>query len=259
MSGAAGGREGTGSAGAGFGAGTDADDLLRRWMAANRSLLEGTLAGTAWTRAELLYDAWARFAESWEAAAAARMSGDGAATGSPFDPAGWLRAQGGGGMADLLRWLEGPQFAETAEHWRGIVSGLREWIAYLAAVEQMKAVLAEAWIRAFRHFAEAASDLPGEALSWTPLLQLWREISGRVANETHRSPEFLAAFRDLLAAETALRRGVRARMEVMAELVGLPTRRELDDVHRSLHALRRELRRMGSAGAAQPSSGSERP
>lgn len=225
-------------------------DPFRAWIDANMAALGGR-AGPVWTRAEALYRAWAGFVEGM---ADAQASVHGAPGASPFDPAGWLRGPGAGGMADLMRWLEGPVLADLGGEARAQVRATREWVAYLTAVEQMKAVLGEAWLAAFRRFAArlgAGEAAPG----WDRVLALWEEAAEAETARVYRSSAFLAAQRDLMAAETALRRTVRARAERVAEALGLPTRAEMDDLGRSLHAMRRELRRMRDTGRPGPVGG----
>lgn len=231
------------AAGAGSGAQAGAE-LLRRWVEAHRALFEGGIAGPVWTRAEMLFEAWGRFAETIAETHAARHGGPGA---SPFDPSGWLRPEGGGGASDFLRWLEGPELADMWGEHRAALKGTREWLAYLAAEAQMKAVLGEAWIAAFRRFAEELGAAR-EALRWEPVLARWHEIAGEETARVYRSASYLAAQRDLIRAETELRGAMRARVETVSELIGLPTRRELDDLHEMMHALRRELRALKRGG-----------
>ncbi|GMG82077.1 hypothetical protein LNKW23_12900 [Paralimibaculum aggregatum] len=242
------GRAGPGAgAGAGAGEGPGAD-IFRSWVEAHRALLEsGGLAGPVWRQAELLFEAWGRFAENFAEAHAARHGGPGA---SPFDPAGWLRPEGGGGMSDFMRWLEGPELADLWGEPRAALKGTREWLAWLAADGQMKAVLGEAWIAAFRRFVEGLAGEGGPP-GWDAMVARWLAIAEEETARAYRSPAYLAAQRDLIAAETALRAGLRARIETVAELVGLPTRAELDDLHETLHGLRREMRRM-KAGRGHP-------
>ncbi len=244
---------GAGWSGSGDPGSADAAEAIRRWVAAHLSLLSAGAAGPAWARAEMLFDAWARFADAFAEAEAARQGGAGA---RPFDPMGWLRPEGGGGMADMLRWLEGPDFAED---WTGLsaaIRGTREWVAYLAAVEQIKAVAGQAWIAAFRAFLERLSAEASQTLAeegWQGVLRLWRETSGTALAELYRSPAFLIAMRDLLRAETALRAGMRARVETVAAGLGLPTRAELDDLSATVHALRREIRALRASGGGDGS------
>ena len=233
----------SGSAGTG-------SDFLREWLERNRAMLEGG-AGPLWQQCEHLYRAWAGAFEGLAGAHAARHGGPDA---SPFDPAGWLRAPGGGGMADLFRWLEGPALPGLSGLQAEGIRSAREWVAYLTATEQMKAVLAEGWLAAFRAFLDraAAEDRVGTPPGWDRMLALWHEAAAEEMARTHRRPAFLAAQRDLMRAETDLRRHLRERVEAVAGELGLPTRAELDDLHECLHGLGREMRRM-RARAREPS------
>jgi len=227
-------------------------DTLRRWIESQGALFESMGAEPA-ARAGALFRSWGTFAEAWTGAARARASGREPEAG-PFDPAGWLRAPGGGGMADLMRWIEMPGFQGAgADVWRGMVS-TREWLAYLTAVEQIKAVMAEGWIGAFRRFVEALQmgERTGEPTpdDWAGVEALWQAHSEQAITALYRSDPFLKAQADLVAAETALRARLRREADRAAEALGLPSRREFDDMADEIHRLRRELRalRKGSGG-----------
>jgi len=234
-------------------------DFFRLWLEGNRALFESG-GGPLWAQAERVFRDWSRFAEAFAAADAGRRTAEGA---SPFDPAGWLRPAGGGGMADLLRWLEGPTFAGPAGEGAEWVRGTREWLAYLAAVEQMKAGLAEGWRAAFRAFVErfaaedrAAREAGRPAPGWDRMRAVWSEVASAEMAATYRKPACLAAQRDLIRAETELRASLRGRVERVATELGLPTRAELDDLSETVHAMGRELRRMrAGARAARPGPG----
>jgi hypothetical protein len=225
-------------------------DILRRWIEAQQAAFTRG-PGHAWAQAEALHEAWARFAESFADARAERHGGPGA---SPFDPAGWLRAEGEGGMADLMRWLEGPEFSDLWAEQRRAIRETREWMAYLTALEQMKAVLGQGWLAAFRRFAERLAEMPGgdDGPRWPEIVALWQEVAGEETDRLYRSAPYLAASRDLVRAEAALRRALRARAEVLSDLLGLPTRAELDDLHETVHRLRRELRALRAAVGRSP-------
>lgn len=237
---------GTGGEGEGF-------DLFRAWIEGNRALFGEGAAGPVWVRAETVFRAWARFWDAYGAERASRRTEPGA---SPFDPAGWLRPEGAGGMADLMRWLEGPAFADLFAEERRAIRGTAAWLAYLTATEQMKTVIGEGWLRAFSAFAERLGEADGAASPvrppgqlWRRVAALWEEVADREMATVYRSPAYLAAQRDLIAAEVGLRRALRERVETYADLLGLPTRREVDDLHATVDALRREVRRLKRAGA----------
>jgi len=226
--------------------GTDARDLFRVWLDQQKALLDGSAAQASERQAEALYGAWARMLQAWSGAADERAGGPDA---SPFDPAGWLRGEGAGGMADLMRWLEGPEMADPLAPLRRQLAGTREWVAYLTATEQMRAVLAEGWLTAFRGFVHALAgrDRAREAEGEGPpplaeIERLWERHAADAIAATYRSPAFLAAQRDLMRAELDLRGVLAARVEAMGRAIGMPTRAEIDDLHAKVHALERAAR-----------------
>jgi hypothetical protein len=74
------------------------------------------------------------------------------------------------------------------------------------------------------------------------VLALWVETANEVLLETQRSEAFLSTQRDLVTASTDLRLAQQELAEFYSEMFGYPTRTELDDVHRTVTELRRELR-----------------
>jgi hypothetical protein len=231
------------------------DTLFRLWREGARVFADLAAAAArpggegedAWTRSRALSDAWVGFLEALAAAAGARAARPGA---SPFDPAGWMRAPGEGGMADLWRWLEGPEFADLFGEERRLIRETGEWARFATALEQYRLVMAEGWLRAFRRFAEGLAEAKagqategGEA-AVDRLVALWRAAADEEMARLQASEAYLAAQRDLLAAHLALRASLRARAERMAEFLGLPTRAEVDDLAETVHALGREVRRL---------------
>ena len=73
-------------------------------------------------------------------------------------------------------------------------------------------------------------------------LTIWGETANEVLLETQRSDEFLETQREVLKASTDLRLAQRTIAEFYSEMFGYPTRAELDDVHKAVTELRRELR-----------------
>lgn len=240
--------------------GTADSDLFRIWLDGSRAFLNASRGPAAgWQGAERMFATWSRFAEAFAAEHRARHGGPGE---SPFDPAGWLRAEGGGGMADLWRWMEGPDLADLFQGERTAIRETREWAAWLAALEQFRTVVGDGWMRAFKQFVRRLSTIyerdKGEERKdpdWTELVSIWREIADAEMARTHRSESFLAAQRDLIAAQIDLRQSLRARIERFSEFLGIPTRAEVDDLHRMLHEMRREITRLRAAGNGRGPAG----
>ncbi|MEL7346132.1 MAG: poly(R)-hydroxyalkanoic acid synthase subunit PhaE [Pseudomonadota bacterium] len=250
------------------------DTLFRLWREGARAFAElGADAARAeqgednpaWERMQTLSAAWSRFLDAMAAAQEERMTAPGA---SPFDPAGWMRPPGDGGMADLWRWLEGPEFADLFTEERSAVRESAEWARYAAALEQFRMVMARGWMRAFRTFAERLAAAEGgpsapedddlgparRRTAWDVVLELWRTAADEELARVQTSDAYIAAQRDLMAAHLAVRASLRARAERMAQFLGLPTRAEMDDLAETVHSLRREVaeaRRAARRAAAQ--------
>jgi hypothetical protein len=73
-------------------------------------------------------------------------------------------------------------------------------------------------------------------------LDRWEVIAGGALDALHADPAFLASLRDLVMAAVALREAEARLVEAFCTAHGLPTRREVDDLHRTVTALRRDLR-----------------
>ena len=74
-------------------------------------------------------------------------------------------------------------------------------------------------------------------------LALWTQIANRVLIEAQRSEPYLMSQRAVIRASTALRLAQNELSEHIGKQYGLPTRTEVDDLHRSMTEMRRELRR----------------
>ena len=88
--------------------------------------------------------------------------------------------------------------------------------------------------------------------SWREVLALWVETANNVLLETQRSDAYLKSQRELLKASTDLRLAQQEMTEFYSQMFGYPTRAELDDVHKALTELRREVRALERTGRARP-------
>jgi polyhydroxyalkanoate synthase subunit PhaE len=161
-----------------------------------------------------------------------------------FDPRGWFSATNEVDQT-LQRLAEGPRLADLWNVERKFVAVFNAWVAMRRHSLEHNKVLLEAWIKAAGAFAKtlnqrADQDKPLE--SWREVLALWVETANEVLLETQRSEAFLATQRDLMKASSDLRLAQQDIAEFYSEMFGYPTRTELDDVHRTVTELRRELR-----------------
>lgn len=244
-------------------AGADMDPF-RLWLEASRPFL-GTeqMSEPLRERCEALFGAWSRFAETYAEAAGAGAGKAGAgetgrdaspgAGGGPFDPLGWMDTASAGGLGDLWQWFGSGQGWQAE---REALTGSREWTAYTLALGRYQAVMAEAWLRAFRRFSDALGGeqtdgqpaSPPSPPSWEVIRARWQEASDHELAYAMRGEAFLAAQRDLIRARLDCAALIRARLERLAEFLGMPTRGEMDDLGERLHRLEREVRAL-KAGA----------
>lgn len=223
-------------------------DPFQIWLASSRDLFaarsaDPPMADSLRRKCEGLFAAWNRFARTYAEAGSVDVK-DG-----PFDPVGWLDAAGSGGFGDLWQWFGAPG---GGDFWRGerdALTASRQWLAYTAALERFQALMGAAWLKAFERFAEELAegqDPRGADRSappdWEAVRARWQEAAGAELAAAQRSGEFLDAQRDLIRARldcTALMQG---RAERLAGVFGLPTRAEIDELHETVHGLKRELR-----------------
>ena len=173
-----------------------------------------------------------------------------------FDPRAWFSSLGG--MDEVLqRMAEGPRLADLWDTERKLLDVFNAWTALRRRSIEHNTVMLEAWMRAAGAFAKMLNEKAErkETLgSWREVLALWVETANKALLETQRSEKYLESQREILKASTDLRLAQQALAAFYSEVFGYPTRAELDDVHRTVTELRRELRALqrGAATAKAP-------
>jgi hypothetical protein len=140
---------------------------------------------------------------------------------------------------------EGPQLADLWQTERRYGALFAAWAALRRAQAEHQAVMLNAWTRAAGTFAKEANDRAerGEGFSSArEMMTRWTETANAVLLEVQRSEAFLASQRVVLKASTDLRLAQQDLSAFLSDFYGQPTRAELDDVHKSLTELRREVR-----------------
>jgi len=212
------------------------------------------LAGL-WTSASELAGALARRLPQGGAADAAAAAQAGGAESTVaatlrrmIDPRVWLSA--GDDMEEALqRMAQGPRFADLWDSERRFAQVFGAWMTLRRRSLEHQGVVLEGWVTAARRFAErlgeraaqgAAAAQGGEAAAAAPplsqraALDLWIETANRALLAMQRSERYLDSQAQLLKASTELRLAQQAVAEHYGQMFGLPTRTELDDVHRTV-------------------------
>ncbi len=161
-----------------------------------------------------------------------------------FDPKAWF--SGTNDLDEALQKMgEGPRLSDLWNVERKFLSVFNAWVALRRRTLENNTVTLDAWTRAAGAFAKELNRRAEKAEkldSWREMLALWVETANTTLLETQRSEAFLKAQRESLKASTDLRLAQRELAEYYSEMFGYPTRAELDDVHKTVTELRRELR-----------------
>ena len=156
----------------------------------------------------------------------------------------------------IQKLVEGPEFSDIGRLEREGLKTTREWASLRAASADYRIVTGKAWMRAFQTFSKELAEHP-EHLKDSPsdLMRRWLDTANAELIATQRTKEFLDAQRTLLRAGIEYRLHARDMIEVWCETHSIPTRTEVDDLHRYVHALRREMRSLRQEVAALRAAG----
>ena len=165
-------------------------------------------------------------------------------------------------LLDPRQWL-GVGGAALEQPFETILGLLQAWMAAAQRGAEYGAVVSQIWIEAYSDFIQAlqAAAVEGKpARSGRELLDRWTATVNERLLKAQRSQGFLEAQRRLLDAVLASRAAERELVEIGAKAADMPTRAELDDVHKTLHAVKRELRALQRqlAGGEQKTAGQKR-
>lgn len=198
-------------------------------------------------------EGWTAFAQ---AGVSRRKSGD--ATPDPgllqklFNPDEWSRAMTGGISASLQRLTEAPTYATPTNLDRKVSNAQKLWVERAKDVQGYQQVVQAAWTRAFLDFTRRVNDPKSEALtSGRAVLDLWLSVANEALLEMHHRPEFLEAQRKMTRSSAEYRLAEQELAEVFCSTHHIPTRTEMDEVQKTIHELKRELRAMRRQGATK--------
>lgn len=166
-------------------------------------------------------------------------------------------------FADFLRgrFAEVSAVAGFGPH-RSEVEGYERFGQALIALQDAQARLARLWSDALREAALAFADrrVDPAALAQPPIevYDAWIDQAEAAYARVARGEAYCAALADFMQAQADLRTAQRALIERFARELDLPTRAELNSVHRAVQALRTEARRATHPPARAPRAASKR-
>jgi class III poly(R)-hydroxyalkanoic acid synthase PhaE subunit len=132
---------------------------------------------------------------------------------------------------------------------RESVSRLQEafdaFVVWNTATLEYQAVISEIWDAAFKHFGEDLAEMAekGEKIeSVRDLVMLWTRGAEGIFLEAFRGERYTLAQGKLLNASMEFKIKQRRFLEDMLETFDLPTRSEIDEAHRRVYELRKEVK-----------------
>ncbi len=152
--------------------------------------------------------------------------------------------------------LQSPTLGYTREFNHKLLGGFDSWINFYKASFDYQLVLLNVWAKAFDELMRelAASEEKSRTIQiWRQFLQVWSSLFDRVFAETFRSQDTVEIQGKFLNAALSYRLHQQQLMEVFLKMNDLPTRSEVDEVHRNIYQLRKEIKSLKKAVAESQS------
>ncbi|MGH8040616.1 MAG: class III poly(R)-hydroxyalkanoic acid synthase subunit PhaE [Rudaea sp.] len=141
-----------------------------------------------------------------------------------------------------LSWLNAPAFGYAREHQEHYQKSAAALVEYQDALNRYNALILKSSQRSFVIFENklAERDEPGRRIdSPRALYDLWVDAAEEAWAEVALSDDFRKVYGDVVNAQMRVRAQVQAEVERIGTDLGMPTRSELNSVHKRLHELRR--------------------
>jgi hypothetical protein len=160
------------------------------------------------------------------------------------NPYSWLKFSDTSVEDGLKRFSEGPLFSGISDLDNRVAKAMDGWLDLGEKNNDYYEVLLKSWMSAYEKFITHLNELGEEKQSISPkkLLEIWSVIADEELMVMHRSESFLQAQKSLIKANAEYRLQEQDVAEVICETMHIPTRKEVDDLHKTVTELRRELR-----------------
>ena len=204
----------------------------------------------SWQLCEEQYDNWMKAAKNWMMGSAASESNEhqeeeysAQVLNYLLNPATFMKS-GFEIMDQVFRKLvNGPEFADIGMLEKKMLKSGEDWQNFRDAGQHYQEVISSAWLRAYNNFSDEFMDsLNEESPGSEEMLKRWLKIADEELINTLRSDEFLDAQREFFAAGSSYRLKYQEFVDMWCDNHGIPTRSEVDDLHKIIYDLRREVR-----------------
>lgn len=173
------------------------------------------------------------------------------------NPYSWLKFSNSNIEEGIKRFSEGPLFSGISDLDNRLAKAMDGWLELGEKNNDYYEVLLKSWMSAYEKFIDTLntmSDDDKKNTSPKQLVELWSKIADEELMAMHRSDEFLQAQKKLIKANAEYRLQEQHVAEVICEAMHIPTRQEVDDLHKTVTELRRELRAVKRLATATTST-----
>jgi class III poly(R)-hydroxyalkanoic acid synthase PhaE subunit len=153
----------------------------------------------------------------------------------------------------LGRMMQSPTMGASREMNARVLETFDVWLDYYRAYGEYQALLAETWFEAFEQFMRETLTLAESGSSIDSLrafIRTWADIADRAFTRLFGSDAYISTQSRMLNASMAFRIQQRQLAEKALEALDMPTRTEIDEAHRRIYELRREVRALKGEVAA---------
>lgn len=161
-----------------------------------------------------------------------------------LEPANWTKYAPEQLRVILQSIADGPKFADLATPQHEAAETWRETLDYTQAATDMGKVMQDAWVRTLGRFNQDHSVEDLKAPDPEAAMNAWLAAANHELLETQRSSEYMDAQRRMIRSSTEIKARQKDLAEAWSEMYQMPTRTEMDDLIKTVHELRRELRKV---------------
>ena len=148
-------------------------------------------------------------------------------------------------QAEGVSWLKAPAFGYMREHQEHYQKMALAFVEFQQATKAYNALIMKSSQRSFEilELKLAERGEPGRQIdSVRALYDLWVDSAEEAYAEIALSDEFRTVYGDVVNSQMRVRSQMQQEVERIGVDLGMPTRTELNSVHKRMHDLRRELR-----------------
>lgn len=145
---------------------------------------------------------------------------------------------------------DNPAFAGVTNLDRKLASAADKWNTLQKEISDYSNIVMQTWVKAYEEFCDDTeekikSEIP--PTSWKDLTDNWLNIANQALVEMQKSEGYLATQKKAIDANSEYRLAEQTIVEEYCKLYHLPTRSEIDDLHKKVYELNKELRELRKA------------